>query len=106
MSKIRNKPKDVNTFASKTFLRGKNYGMLTGLFWYGCCVENCVSVCINGKNEKVPAGSALVRAIELSGAREPYAVAVNNVLVTKAEYENCILNDEDIIDIVYPMQGG
>ena len=69
-------------------------------------MENCVSVCINGRNERIPADSVLLRAIELSGAREPFAVAVNNVLITKAEYEKCTLNDGDSIEIVYPMQGG
>lgn len=36
----------------------------------------------------------------------PFAVAVNRSLVVRNKYDSTYLNDEDIVDIVYPMQGG
>ena len=36
----------------------------------------------------------------------PFAVAVNKSLVIRDKYSSTYLNNEDIVDIVYPMQGG
>ena len=69
-------------------------------------MKNSINVCINGKSKVMPAGSILLNAIEVSGVQEPFAVAVNNVLVTKAEYGAHVLNDGDAVEIVYPIQGG
>ncbi|AHC39511.1 sulfur carrier protein ThiS [Ehrlichia muris] len=36
----------------------------------------------------------------------PFAVAVNKSLVVRDKYNSTYLNNGDIVDIVYPMQGG
>ncbi|ABD43651.1 sulfur carrier protein ThiS [Anaplasma phagocytophilum] len=69
-------------------------------------MEDFIDVQINGKSETLNAGCTLSDAIAQCNVREPFAVAVNRVLVTKANYKEHKLKKGDVIDIVYPMQGG
>ncbi|MGN7661351.1 MAG: sulfur carrier protein ThiS [Anaplasma sp.] len=65
-----------------------------------------ICVQINGARRHMPEGSVLQNAIEGHAADSSFAVAVNKVLITRVKYNECELKDGDIIDIVYPIQGG
>ncbi|MDB1135580.1 sulfur carrier protein ThiS [Candidatus Anaplasma sp. TIGMIC] len=69
-------------------------------------MEDLISIRVNGESREIGAGSVLFDAIERCDVKEPFAVAVNRVLVTKAHYRDYKLSNGDSIDIVYPMQGG
>ncbi|ACZ48768.1 thiamine biosynthesis protein ThiS [Anaplasma centrale str. Israel] len=69
-------------------------------------MEDVIDIKINGEKKSIPAGSSLQYAVVEYGASAPFAVTVNNVLVTKAQYGEYALKNGDAIDIVYPMQGG
>jgi sulfur carrier protein len=36
----------------------------------------------------------------------PFAVAVNHVFIPRQDYSNTLLNEDDEVEIVMPMQGG
>lgn len=59
-----------------------------------------------GKTEKITAGSTVLEVVQRHALKEPFAIAVNKVLVTKAEYDKKTLQNGDVVDVVCPMQGG
>ncbi|MCU7611263.1 sulfur carrier protein ThiS [Anaplasma capra] len=63
-----------------------------------------IDIQINGEKRSIPEGSMLQHIVE--EIRTPFAVAVNKVLVTKAQYGEYELRSGDVVDVVYPMQGG
>ena len=67
-----------------------------------------ITVVINGKRMSFESGLALSEILCISGHNTdlPFAVAVNKNLVVRSQYSSTYLNNDDIIDIVYPMQGG
>ncbi|AGZ78513.1 thiamine biosynthesis protein ThiS [Anaplasma marginale str. Dawn] len=69
-------------------------------------MEDMINIEVNGEKRAIPAGSSLQCAVAEYEASAPFAVTVNNVLVTKAQYGEYALKNGDAIDIVYPMQGG
>ncbi len=52
--------------------------------------------------------SSLVKALEQNGinSQKGIAVAVNNAVIPKAEWQNKILNENDKITIIRATQGG
>jgi len=60
---------------------------------------------INGESF-IHASTALIEVLASWGAQQPYAVAVNQEFVTKAELENKTLKVGDEIDVLSPIQGG
>ena len=67
-----------------------------------------ITVVINGKRMSFKSGLALDKILCLSGHSTdlPFAVAVNKNLVVRSQYNITYLNNDDVIDVVYPMQGG
>ena len=71
-----------------------------------CVMSNSIEVSVGGKTEQMVAGSTVLAVVEQCAIREPFAIAVNKVLVMKADYGRKTLKDGDVIDVVRPMQGG
>ncbi|WP_169192872.1 sulfur carrier protein ThiS [Anaplasma platys] len=69
-------------------------------------MSSSIEIFVSGKTEKITAGSTVLTVVEQCALREPFAIAVNKVLVTKADYGEKTLKDGDIVDVVRPMQGG
>ncbi|MFV9878415.1 MAG: sulfur carrier protein ThiS [Anaplasma ovis] len=69
-------------------------------------MKDVIDIKINGEKREIPAGSSLQHAVKEYECSAPFAVTVNNVLVTKAQYSEYALRSGDVVDIVYPMQGG
>jgi len=66
------------------------------------------TVFINNKSCTLDSNSSLVAALEQNGIQNQkgIAVAVNNAVVPKAEWQNKILNENDKITIIRATQGG
>ena len=67
-----------------------------------------MNVLLNNKNCSVEKNSALVKILEQNGItnQKGIAVAVNNTVVPKTEWQNKILNENDKITIIKATQGG
>ena len=63
---------------------------------------------INNKTEKLLAGNKLSELLSQLGLAEKrgIAVAVNNAVISKPEWTNHELNENDKITIIRPTQGG
>ncbi|MGN7618731.1 MAG: sulfur carrier protein ThiS [Ehrlichia sp.] len=67
-----------------------------------------ITLIINGKAMSFEAELALNEILCMCGYNTdlPFAVAVNKNLVLRSQYSSTYLNNGDVIDVVYPMQGG
>lgn len=67
-----------------------------------------MEIYINDNQKIVPQGTTLKELIdELSMCtKDHYAVAVNNLIITKQQWEYKILEKNDDITIIHPAQGG
>lgn len=65
-------------------------------------------VSINNKNCELNANANLISALEQNGiqSQKGIAVAVNNTVIPKAEWQTKILNNNDKITIIRATQGG
>ncbi|QXK92206.1 sulfur carrier protein ThiS [Neoehrlichia mikurensis] len=68
--------------------------------------KHLINVKINNNSKTLPLNTTLSEVLDNYNAGISFAVALNNKLVPKAHYEGVYLKDGDVIDIVYPMQGG
>jgi sulfur carrier protein len=50
--------------------------------------------------------TVLVQIINEFGATPPFAIAVNGDFVPKSTYQECIISEGDLVDIVSPIFGG
>jgi len=66
------------------------------------------NISINNKACSVEKNSSLVKVLEQNGiqSQKGIAVAVNNVVIPKTEWQNKILNENDKITIIKATQGG
>ncbi|KJV69221.1 sulfur carrier protein ThiS [Candidatus Neoehrlichia procyonis] len=65
-----------------------------------------ISIKINNKSKKLPLNTTLLEILSKYDTGVAFAVALNNKLITRTCYKNVYLKDGDVVDIVYPMQGG
>jgi sulfur carrier protein len=67
-----------------------------------------MNVLLNNKDCSIEINSVLVKALEQNGItnQKGIAVAVNNAVVPKSEWQNKILNENDKITIIRATQGG
>lgn len=62
---------------------------------------------LNGNSQKITAGLTLKQLIEIQGlAEKRLAAEVNQEIITKAEHQNTVLKEGDIIEIVHAIGGG
>ncbi|MEH0831523.1 sulfur carrier protein ThiS [Anaplasma bovis] len=69
-------------------------------------MHSCINIKVNGKNSTIEDGTVLSEAVELWEIKGPFAITVNSVLVSRAHYAEHELRDGDIVDVIYPIQGG
>ncbi len=69
---------------------------------------NMTNIFINNQAYSLQKGSNLFTALEQNGIQNQkgIAVAVNNAVIPKAEWQNKILNENDKITIIRATQGG
>ncbi len=66
-----------------------------------------ISIKINDKTISTPKATSVADALVNQGYHNtPFAVAINQQFIPKSQYAHTLLNDNDIMDIVSPMQGG
>ena len=63
-------------------------------------------IVINQTEYQVPHQSLVRDALALIDAKPPYAVAVNMNFVPKSQYSECVLNENDEIEVITPVTGG
>lgn len=66
-----------------------------------------IEVILNDRTVTIEADCSLATALKLWGYESgPFAVAVNNTIVSQAQYAESLLHPGDRIDVIMPMQGG
>ena len=67
-----------------------------------------MEILVNNKPEKLDAGSQLYVLLGQLGLAEKrgIAVAVNNAVISRPDWEKCVLQEKDKITIIRPTQGG
>ncbi|MCL2039702.1 MAG: sulfur carrier protein ThiS [Bacteroidetes bacterium] len=66
-----------------------------------------MKVYLNSKEIELENNSNLLLLLEQSNIIKPgIAVAVNNFVIPKAQWDNCLLNDNDKITIIKAVSGG
>ena len=66
-----------------------------------------IKINVNGEMKEIQAGLNVKEMIEvLQYKTKGFAVAVNTIFVAIDTYENTIINENDKIDILAPVQGG
>ena len=68
-----------------------------------------VKVSVNGNGKAMPRGSTVtdtLRFVRIDPGRSGIAVAVNDRVVRRADWEGCVLADGDRIDVIQATQGG
>lgn len=66
-----------------------------------------IEIIVNGERKNVPQGlniKEIVEVLEYKG--KGYCLAVNGTFVAIARYETTIVNDDDSLEILAPVQGG
>ena len=61
---------------------------------------------VNGREAPMPDPPTLEHLLGMLDPRRPYAVARNEEVVQRSNYQQCNLIDGDRIEIVYPAAGG
>ena len=65
-----------------------------------------MSMTVNGQEAQIPEPPTLEALLAILHLRMPYAVARNEKVVQRSEYQLCNLMDGDRIEIVLPSAGG
>lgn len=65
-----------------------------------------MSLTVNGQEAQMPDPPTLETLLAILHLRQPYAIARNEELVQRSEYQQCNLMDGDRIEIVHPTAGG
>lgn len=65
-----------------------------------------MSFTVNGQEAQVPDPPTLEHLLGILHLRQPFAVARNEEVVQRSEYQQCNLMDGDRIEIVCPSAGG
>jgi sulfur carrier protein len=61
---------------------------------------------VNGQEALMPDPPTLEHLLAILHLQQPYAVARNEEVVQRSEYQQCNLMDGDRIEIVHPSAGG
>lgn len=61
---------------------------------------------INGNEQEFKEGLSLIGLLTELKASEPYAVAVNQMFIPRANCENHTLKEGDKVEVLSPIQGG
>lgn len=65
-----------------------------------------MNILINQAPAELAAAATVADAVALSGARPPFAVAVNLQFVPNTRYADHALRDGDRVEIIAPVTGG
>ena len=67
-----------------------------------------MQIIINGVMQTLNEGLTLAKALRLWGYHEgiPFAVAINEQVIPKEQFRECLLTEGSKIEILTPMQGG
>ena len=69
-----------------------------------------INIHINGESFEVPEAASIEQALLgfLTEAQQQlsYAVALNSDFVSKGQYQTTLLNNDDCIDVLFPIHGG
>jgi len=66
-----------------------------------------ISIHFNDEIIEIEPNCSLANILEAKGYQDPgFAVALNRHFIPRKQHVNTILNSNDIIEIIVPMQGG
>ena len=65
-----------------------------------------LSITINQLHFELPLGSTLQDAVDVFGAKPPFAAALNLNFVPKSQYAQTPLHHSDKIELISPITGG
>ncbi|CAI28248.1 Hypothetical protein ERGA_CDS_07960 [Ehrlichia ruminantium str. Gardel] len=67
-----------------------------------------ITIIVNKEERSFKSELTLCDILNLCGydSNIPFAVAVNKTLIVRSQYSSTYLSSGDVVDIVYPMQGG
>jgi len=66
-----------------------------------------ITIQFNDENMMLENDYCLTTALAMRGPKNDcYAVAINRQFIPRSNYENTILNEGDVVEIISPMQGG
>ena len=66
-----------------------------------------ISIVLNNKLQDIPKNQNINQLIDLFQLQTQYtAILINNSFIPKSQYESTIINENDKINQVTPMQGG
>ena len=65
-----------------------------------------MNIILNGKAETIAAPQNLQQLLDQQGLTVGFAVMLNQQLISRSQYGDTQLRDQDKIDIIVPMQGG
>jgi sulfur carrier protein len=63
-------------------------------------------VLVNGKPYQLPESGTLAALLRSVSPPAPFAVALNEEVIPRGTYEDCLVQPNDRIDIVHPTAGG
>ena len=66
-----------------------------------------MNILLNGKNHSIDKNTCLgtlVKELDLTGKR--LAVEINREIIPKSKHEQHVINEDDVIEIVYAIGGG
>lgn len=66
-----------------------------------------INICFNGETIRIPKSQSLLELLTETGCKHDYsAVALNRQFVPRIQHAITFLNENDIVEIITPMQGG
>jgi len=66
-----------------------------------------ISICFNGETNQILENQSLLELLTTMGSRNDYcAVAVNRQFVPRIQHPITYLKENDVVEIITPMQGG
>jgi sulfur carrier protein len=63
-------------------------------------------VLVNGEPYPLPESGTLAALLRSVSPPAPFAVALNDEVISRGTYEDCLVQPNDRIDIVHPTAGG
>ena len=65
-----------------------------------------MKVIVNGENFELVHSANLTQALREFAVKEPFAVAVNGQFIPRSQCDTYLLNEDDRIELLSPIQGG
>jgi sulfur carrier protein len=70
-------------------------------------VRRTLRIRLNGKSRDVEVGATIAQLVESLGfGRRQVVVEHNGEAVERARFDDVVLEDEDVVEVVRPVQGG